>query len=227
MLQTVMIELLEDCVSKHKSYCDSKNVNDGDSFLNYVREGFIATASSLRNCISTIFTHLPKTFIRERNYEDGVALMTLLDSFESFLFQTSLVGEELKEAYLLEGKFEFLTRVNVNIATFLHFKRESVRFLRTLMSALDELDLPTCSKDSIEEFCYRMATLIFCIASSAYKLQSVKMYPMKLLVIDEAAQLRECESLIPLQVPSIKHTVLLGDECQLPAFVTSKVASYF
>ncbi|KAK1395095.1 hypothetical protein POM88_014151 [Heracleum sosnowskyi] len=139
----------------------------------------------------------------------------------------NLVAEELKEAYLLEGKFEFLTRVNVNISTFLHFKRESVRFLRTLMSALDELDLPTCSKDSIEEFCYRMATLIFCTASSAYKLQSVKMYPMKLLVIDEAAQLRECESLIPLQVPSIKHTVLLGDECQLPAFVTSKVASYF
>ncbi|KAK1360208.1 RNA polymerase II associated factor Paf1 [Heracleum sosnowskyi] len=135
MLQTAMIELLEDCVSKHKIYCDSKNVNDGDSFLNYVREGFIATASSLRNCISTIFTHLPKTFIRERDYEDVVALMTLLDSFESFLFQTSLVGEELKEAYLLEGKFEFLTRVNVNISTFLHFKRESVRFLRTLMSA--------------------------------------------------------------------------------------------
>lgn len=220
---TTMIELLEDCVSKHKISCNSKIVNEGDSFLKFIKDGFISTASSLRSCISTIYTHLPRTFIREHNFEDMAALMTLLDSLESFLFQTNLVGEELKEAYLLEGKFESMIRVNVNMSTFWHVKKECIRFLRTLMSALDELDLPTPSKDSIEQFCYRMASLIFSTASSAYKLHSVEMYPMKLLVVDEAAQLRECELLIPLQVPSIKHAVLLGDECQLPAFVTSKV----
>lgn len=227
---TAMIELLEDCVSKYKNYCDKKNVkdshkyaNDGDSFLNFIRDSFIATASSIRNCISTIHTHLPKTFIREYNFEDMVALMTLLDSFQSFLFQTNLVGEELKEAYLFEGNFESQPHIDTNILKFLHVRRECVRFLRSLMSALDGLHLPKCDKDSIEEFCYRMASLIFCTASSSYKLHSVTIHPMKLLVIDEASQLRECELLIPLQVPRIKHVVLLGDECQLPAFVSSKV----
>ncbi|GJN01953.1 hypothetical protein PR202_ga19258 [Eleusine coracana subsp. coracana] len=47
---------------------------------------------------------------------------------------------------------------------------------------------------------------------------------MDLLLIDEAAQLKECESLIPLQVSGLKHAVLIGDECQLPATVKSKVA---
>ncbi|KAL1807596.1 hypothetical protein ACET3Z_024586 [Daucus carota] len=227
-----MIELLEDCVLKYKNFCDSKivkddhkYVNDGESFLNFIRDNFIATASSVRNCISTIFTHLPKKFIREHNYKDMVALMTMLDSFESFLFQTNVVGEELKEAFVCEEEFESLTHVNANVSRFLNAKGECVRFLRNLLSALDGLDLPKCDKDSIEEFCYKMASLIFCTASSSYKLQSVKMYPMKLLVIDEASQLKECELLVPLQVPSIKHVVLLGDECQLPAFVSSKVSA--
>ncbi|KAK1281543.1 hypothetical protein QJS10_CPB22g01221 [Acorus calamus] len=47
--------------------------------------------------------------------------------------------------------------------------------------------------------------------------------PLELLVIDEAAQLKECESLIPLQLTGIRHAILIGDVCQLPAMVKSKV----
>ncbi|CAK9309637.1 unnamed protein product [Citrullus colocynthis] len=50
------------------------------------------------------------------------------------------------------------------------------------------------------------------------------MAPLETLVIDEAAQLKECEAALPLQVPSIKHAILIGDECQLPAVVESKIA---
>ncbi|KAF6160459.1 hypothetical protein GIB67_019228 [Kingdonia uniflora] len=49
------------------------------------------------------------------------------------------------------------------------------------------------------------------------------MIPFGLLVIDEAAQLKECETLIPLQLPEIQHAVLIGDEHQLPATIISKV----
>ncbi|KAF2298165.1 hypothetical protein GH714_016701 [Hevea brasiliensis] len=47
---------------------------------------------------------------------------------------------------------------------------------------------------------------------------------MNLLVIDEAAQLKECESTIPLQLPGIRHAILIGDECQLPATVESNLS---
>jgi senataxin len=50
--------------------------------------------------------------------------------------------------------------------------------------------------------------------------------PVNLLVIDEAAQLKECESIIPLQLPGISHAILVGDECQLPAMVRSNVSIY-
>ena len=49
------------------------------------------------------------------------------------------------------------------------------------------------------------------------------MEPPTVLVIDEAAQLKEYESIIPLQLPGVKHAILVGDEWHLPAMVTSKL----
>ncbi|KAA0046110.1 regulator of nonsense transcripts 1-like protein [Cucumis melo var. makuwa] len=50
--------------------------------------------------------------------------------------------------------------------------------------------------------------------------------PLETLVMDEAVQLKECESAIPLQFPAIKHAILFGDECELPAMVESKEMGY-
>ncbi|KAA8532132.1 hypothetical protein F0562_006726 [Nyssa sinensis] len=49
------------------------------------------------------------------------------------------------------------------------------------------------------------------------------MTPLELLVVDEAAQLKECESMIPLQLSGLRHAILIGDERQLPAMVQSKI----
>ncbi|CAL8088290.1 unnamed protein product [Prunus armeniaca] len=54
--------------------------------------------------------------------------------------------------------------------------------------------------------------------------ETEKKAPLHLLVIDEAAQLKECESAIPLQHPGLRHAVLIGDERQLPAMVLSKIS---
>ena len=83
------------------------------------------------------------------------------------------------------------------------------------------------NKWSIKEFCFKVASLIFCTASSSYKLHSVAMDPLNILVIDEAAQLKECESTIPLQLPGLRHLVLEGDERQLPAMIASNVCKCY
>ncbi|CAN6926587.1 unnamed protein product [Brassica oleracea] len=46
---------------------------------------------------------------------------------------------------------------------------------------------------------------------------------VELLVVDEAAQLKECESAAALQLQGLHHAVLIGDELQLPAMVQSEV----
>ncbi|KAJ9145900.1 hypothetical protein P3X46_028228 [Hevea brasiliensis] len=69
------------------------------------------------------------------------------------------------------------------------------------------------------------ASLIFCTASSSYALHSVLANKLNLLIVDEAAQLKECELSIPLQLPGVRHSVLFGDHCQLSATVTSNASA--
>ena len=96
--------------------------------------------------------------------------------------------------------------------------------LHTLQDSLRGLNLPNVrNQESLMEFCFQRPSLIFCTASSSYKLHRVAMEPLTLVVIDEAAQLKECESTIPLQLRGLKHAVLDGDECQLPATLQSNV----
>ncbi|GKA71175.1 UvrD-like helicase, ATP-binding domain, P-loop containing nucleoside triphosphate hydrolase [Tanacetum coccineum] len=94
--------------------------------------------------------------------------------------------------------------------------------LRTLQILLKGLALPCFSnKYAIKQFCFQRASVIFCTTSSSYKLHAVNMEPLNILIIDEAAQLKEAESTIPLQLSGMKHAILIGDERQLPAMVHS------
>jgi senataxin len=86
----------------------------------------------------------------------------------------------------------------------------------------DHFDFPI-KADEIEEFILNRAKIVLCTACSSFNLRRVRdAARFHLLVIDEAAQLKECESLIPLQL-GIRRAVLIGDECQLPALVKSQV----
>ncbi|KAI8027342.1 putative helicase MAGATAMA 3 [Camellia lanceoleosa] len=93
-----------------------------------------------------------------------------------------------------------------------------LKFLHETFSALNTTD-----KYVIQSFCLQNVCLIFCTASSTAKLCTEEENPLELLVIDEAAQFKECESTIPLQLSGIRHAILVGDEQQLPSMVQSKI----
>ncbi|XP_019172080.1 PREDICTED: probable helicase MAGATAMA 3 [Ipomoea nil] len=113
-------------------------------------------------------------------------------------------------------------------------KSECVAILTLLC---DEIVLPDFSeKFEIRRFCLKEAVLIFSTASASFTLHTEFMIPteklpdhlkvfkrVEVLVVDEAAQLKECESTIPLQPPGLRHAILIGDEKQLPAMVQSKM----
>ncbi|KAL1536813.1 hypothetical protein AAHA92_29400 [Salvia divinorum] len=73
----------------------------------------------------------------------------------------------------------------------------------------------------VRKFCLENSRLIFCTVSSSAKLHETT--PFELAIIDEAAQVKECESTITLQIPGLRHAILVGDEKQLPAMVISEV----
>ncbi|KAF2298180.1 hypothetical protein GH714_016812 [Hevea brasiliensis] len=177
----------------------------------------------LRKCFAALTA---KSYILKHDIQNMISLVGLLGSFETLLFRDDVISEELEKLFsrpeLAEDSFE----VFADISLLLFSQRSKcLSILKNLRTSLSGFDFKSSmSRRSMENFCFQNASLIFCTASSSYKLYSLKMEPLNLLVIDEAAQLKECESTIPLQLPGIRHAILIGDECQLPATVESNLS---
>ncbi|KAF4361247.1 hypothetical protein F8388_001136 [Cannabis sativa] len=228
-----MISLLERWVSQYRVFLESELIREQQEqscgtnikeeiiekfkpFLDYMRERFASTVKQLRKCIWIFCTHLPQSFILDQNFLNMTTLTVLLDSFEALLFEEICSCHEV-----IDGS----TDLFVNNSSLLSAGSDCVSILRTLLGSLEKLTFPNFrSKEAITQFCFQRASLIFSTASSSFQLHLMKIEPLAVLVIDEAAQLKECESIIPLQLPGIKHAVLFGDEWQLPATVTSKIS---
>ncbi|EXC36071.1 hypothetical protein L484_001371 [Morus notabilis] len=157
-----------------------------------------------------LHTHLPASVISLEDVKNMFAAVDSLKSFQPLLHDVP--NEDLKEAYSRGSCF---TRFNV----------ARVNSLFLLESLPSKFSVPySPNRRLIKEFCLEKACLIFCTTSGSAKLNIVDMPPLELLVIDEAAQLKECESTIPLQLPGIRHAILVGDERQLPSMVKSQIS---
>ncbi|KAL3835054.1 hypothetical protein ACJIZ3_009790 [Penstemon smallii] len=245
---THMIDFLKNCVSQYHVYVDNEliiakekaNESSQDeiekkekaneslqdeiekiklkSILEFGRERFKHTAFPLRRSMLAFLTHIPKTNVLEQNFQYMVQVMSLLDSIEALLFEDNMTSEEFENVFSKEGRISGSSSLSYMIS-------HCLSILTSLHYSLANLDLPRVTDGTISsEFCFKNASLIFCTTSSAFKLHSVDMEPLNLLVIDEAAQVKESESVIALQVPGIRHAILVGDEWQLPATVSSKMS---
>ncbi|KAG6766037.1 hypothetical protein POTOM_030102 [Populus tomentosa] len=239
------IDFFEDCVSQYAIFeknelikmqeHDDENEEEREScsyqapalkvelktFLEFMRDGFRSTALPLKTCLTLLCTHIPETCILKHNIQNIVFLFGSLNSFESWLFHEDVISDELFKVFSHPGLHKDSFQGFNDILLRLRLKRsECLTMLKRVRDSLRHLDLPGArNKRSIEEFCFQKATLFLCTASSSYKLHLLPIEPLDFLVVDEAAQLKECESTIPLQLPGIRHAVLIGDERQLPAMV--------
>jgi hypothetical protein len=244
-----MIDLLEDCVSQYKIFLENESLKEREqnneteikkkgssiskrecnSFLDFLRKRFISTSPLVKNCILVFCTHLPKKNVLEHNFQNMVSLIGLLESFETLLFQDNVESEVLEELFSRSELAADISQSFMDMPFQLYKRRsECLSVLRTLNDSFNKLHLPNImNKQSVVEYCLQTASLLFCTASSSSKLHSVAMKPLSILVIDEAAQLKECESAIPLKLPGLRHAILVGDECQLPAMVESNVCKFY
>ncbi|KAJ0968897.1 hypothetical protein J5N97_021774 [Dioscorea zingiberensis] len=213
-----MMEFFEDCISLYKA-----NVNDSNgskTLQNFIRRNFLANSKRLTDCLRTLRMHLPSAFISEASSRDIVVLLDFLQEFDELL-RRNVSSSDLEEVFNSACKV-----VDENISTISRLRKSRANCLQVLHRLEARLQLPDNStKKGLRELCLRHASHMFSTVSSSSKLYSVKrMKDVDMLVIDDAAQLRECETLIPLQLSGIQHAILIGDECQLPAMVRSKVS---
>ncbi|PNX96084.1 regulator of nonsense transcripts-like protein, partial [Trifolium pratense] len=231
-----LITLLNSCVSLYYNFFEkemqmlriSKSKSKPKSFLEYLRDEFLYRSLQLKDCISSICNHVPMYLILEHNYRNLACLNETLDSFQHILFEENLPSEVLKRLFAnLKMPEDSSWYFKNSVAQQIFKKRnQCLSALETAQNSLYRLDLIKFTKDrTCRDFCFENSSIIFCTTSSSFRLHAISMKPMNLLVIDEAAQLKECESIIPLQLPGISHAILVGDECQLHAMVRSNVCN--
>ncbi|KAK1322136.1 hypothetical protein QJS10_CPA03g02526 [Acorus calamus] len=200
-----------------KSY-DSEEEIEFLTFKSYVRQRFRVLSESLIECLEILWTHIPSVSVSSADFINIEMACYLLRSIDQWL-QTSKISENELEKLFTLSEVDHISNL-VSVKAF-----EFIECLSILKGLLETLKLPTTTyKSAIIDYCLGRATLIFCTVCSSSKLHRVEFVEaLKLLVMDEAAQLKECETLIPLQLPGVRHAILIGDECQLPAMVQSKV----
>uniref|UniRef100_J3M0Q2 DNA2/NAM7 helicase-like C-terminal domain-containing protein n=1 Tax=Oryza brachyantha TaxID=4533 RepID=J3M0Q2_ORYBR len=217
-----LTDLFQNGYSQYLKHLEDQKKDDSLSFFAYTRKIFTATYPELRRCFKEILFHVPKSTILEMNYNNIISLLELLEDFNRG-FQEKNIEGKVKDIFmynndLSDSGISSLTNFS---ETTISLGKIRIRCLELLNMLLCCLKLPiTSSKRTIRSFCLKSASIIFCTVSSASKINNKK---LELLVVDEAAQLKECESLIPLRLPTLKHAILIGDECQLPATVKSKI----
>ncbi|KAI3869984.1 hypothetical protein MKW92_049526 [Papaver armeniacum] len=236
-----MVDFLEDCVSQYCLLLENEIIAEVHvmekigtnskvqmSFLKFVKDRFRALVVPLKRSIRVLCTHLPKRLILPDNFKKMVTLYGLLESFEILLSKSLVADKELEELFAQQENYSKEAHgsraFNYISGTLDKIRFESVQALRSISHSVGDC-LPTSTNRSfLTEFCLKNSSLIFTTVSSSYNLYDVDLEPLDLLVIDEAAQLKECESVIPMQLKAIQHAVLIGDECHPQARVKSRVS---
>ncbi|KAG6620178.1 hypothetical protein I3842_Q076300 [Carya illinoinensis] len=207
-----MISLLNNPEFEYNIYmAKTKEETDEDddaaapmTFKEFFRKKFSSICEPLMSFMVDLYTHLPTSMIQFEVVKSMVRALKLPESLEVSLGRVDVANEGLTQV--------------LNCY-------ESKQCLCSLRSLSLTFSLPNLTeKYGIKNMCSENACLVFCTASSSAKLCTEGMAPFEYLVIDEAAQVKECESAIPLQLSGMRHAILIGDERQLPALVKSKIS---
>ncbi|XP_020581846.1 LOW QUALITY PROTEIN: uncharacterized ATP-dependent helicase C29A10.10c-like [Phalaenopsis equestris] len=246
-----MIDFLENAISQYRLHVDkikktrktedeSEKREDEDefiiveTFIEFILKRYNHLARELEDCIEVICKDLPRSIIPDKIFRYMNLCLDLIKIFRKLLISARLLDEDLEELFesTVEESNDMLLSFDSNIYMVeylpitIRLRKVRTSLLKILRTLSREFDLPNINDyASAKDFCLQKATIILCTACGSFSLNKIEMKkPLQFLIVDEAAQLKECESLIPLQISGIENAVLIGDEFQLPAMVKSQIS---
>ncbi|KAL2321426.1 hypothetical protein Fmac_025805 [Flemingia macrophylla] len=197
-----------DCQTQNKK--NEQDTAQPWTFEEFVNKRFDSLRQQLTSCFMNLYKHLPTSFISQTDVMNTFRARDLLHSISTLLSQKEGIEEELYGFEHNDSRVGCFSKLRLAI-------KECLKVLKLLPEKF-------YIEGTLRDFCLANACLVFCTASSSAKLHVKGMSPIELLVIDEAAQLKECEATMPLQLCGVRHSILIGDEMQLPAMVQSKIS---
>ncbi|XP_047063773.1 helicase sen1-like [Lolium rigidum] len=237
----------------NEAWYDSEAINKAFGvlpFKDYLKGSYNILSENLGNCIEVLYSDHPRNPETGQSFRCMLEVHELIEILHA-LVNWYTDNDDIWPDEVLEGKIEEdcnpvswpeqLACLRTNTCSKSKFKLARSLCVQELRYLRKNLEVPVFySARSVQLYLLQRAKCILCTVSSSFRLYNVPMdnsdsditglmkpenfNPVELLIVDEAAQLKECETLIPLQLPGIRQAVFIGDEYQLPALVKSKIS---
>lgn len=220
-----VLSILENYDSQHSMLHEDTGHN-GTLCLPDFHTQFCSVADNVKECILNLWIHLPKKCFSSDVVSNMLDLLDLLKTMCGLLSSEDFSNGYAKRRFYLQSSEKFESSKPVTFAK--EWVEARFRCLEKLKFLQSSFDLPVdVTKCWIRNYCIHNAMLIFCPVSCSYHMRDMETTPFDVLIIDEAAQVRECESVIPLRLHGLRHAILVGDDCQLQPIVQSHVCFFF
>ncbi|XP_006847999.2 probable helicase MAGATAMA 3 isoform X1 [Amborella trichopoda] len=232
------IENFQSYVDEYDPSLGMRSKKKRQKFVGAFREKFAKLVLPMNDCISAFWTHLPLTFLNQNEFGDSLRkLGKLHDSFLSLSKTAELNGIKLKKfmgclcinqemdlVSSLSGEKKGDIEVSMEEILFM-LSKEALQVLQALHNSLNTSLPKNLKGDTLKKFILKQASLVLCTTSGSSTLTyGIMKKDFHLLIVDEASQLKEAESIIPLHLHRLRHAIFIGDERQLPALIISKAS---
>ncbi|KAL6637249.1 hypothetical protein ACP70R_024821 [Stipagrostis hirtigluma subsp. patula] len=196
--------------------CSKSKLIQFESF----REKISALVLDLRESSLNLISSLSAISLSEIDIVNIHKLLSNLSDFENLLLNDGVTSSDVQKAF----GFASTSASNIekdDIAKSLDAIRTSC--LKLLNALVDTIDIPRLEdRNELEEFCIQNSGIIICTPSCSSRLQDLTLRSIDTLLVDDAAQIKESDLLIPLSIVR-SHVILLGDHLHVQAMVKSKV----
>lgn len=209
----------------------------------YARTTYNKLSENLLHCMEVLQTDFPRNPTMGQSFQCMTEVAELLDILHTYInsddddiWFDGLLEEQIKQDSDPLKWPDLLASVRTEKCKKLKFRNARSLCIQELQYLSKSLKLPSWAncfylssehKRDMRMYLLQRTNCILCTVSSSFSLYNVpkdkSTSPVQMLIVDEAAQLKECETLIPMLLPGMRQAVFIGDECQLPALVKSKV----
>lgn len=222
-----LLEFLRSSTMQYEIYKETQtNEVGGLSFIEFLKKKLKLLAEKFLNHCHVLGNDLPSSFT-------SASVVSVLRKCSMLVkrFLEKVMQSEPKVADDMLRCFRGSSGVQIKEATNNKSASGFAELMHELQDALAAMpDDVTClkvpnkpGKEWMHEKCLEHARLVFSTLSSAGRHILLKSKPFQCVIVDEASQCVEAETVIVTSMKGVKQMVLVGDQMQLPATVISQV----
>uniref|UniRef100_A0A0E0MHP9 DNA2/NAM7 helicase-like C-terminal domain-containing protein n=1 Tax=Oryza punctata TaxID=4537 RepID=A0A0E0MHP9_ORYPU len=163
----------------------------------------------------------PDILLSNYNIEILNKLLSGISHLEDHIKNSDITQSGVEKEFGFASGIDFSwEEIGCNVAELNEIRMTCLGLIEVVMNSIELPQLE--DRKDLEEFCIRHSRIIICTPVCSSQLRELKLDTIDILLVDDAAQIKEIDMLIPLSF-SPRHIVMFGDHLHLQPMVKSEV----